>query len=88
MRTDIKLLYYFHQNNDDSKCEVAHTFPGRLVLGWVLVPGARMGTGTRSQEGHMAPKPKSKPARFVFTVGSVLWKEQSLRHGRYFSSYA
>src|SRR5262249_14442018 len=27
MRTDIKVLYCFHQNNDDSKCEVAHTSP-------------------------------------------------------------
>ena len=24
MRTDIKALYCFHQNNDDSRCEVAH----------------------------------------------------------------
>jgi hypothetical protein len=23
--TDIKVLYCFHQNNDDSKCEVGHT---------------------------------------------------------------
>ena len=34
--------------------------------GTVLVPRYR------SQEGYMAPKPKSKPARFVFTVGTVL----------------
>src|SRR5215831_9233444 len=27
MRTDIKVLYCFHQNNDGSQCEVAHTSP-------------------------------------------------------------
>src|SRR5262249_39031227 len=26
-RTDIKVLYCFHQNNDDSKCEAVHTSP-------------------------------------------------------------
>ena len=35
----IKVLYCFHQNNDDSKCEVAHTSPRwQLVLRRVPVP--------------------------------------------------
>src|SRR6516164_2383403 len=57
MRTDIKVLYCFHQNNDDSKCEVAHTSPP-------MVPGYR------SQERNMAPKPAS--ARFAYVFGMVL----------------
>src|SRR5262245_11625092 len=36
--TDIKVLYCFHQNNDDSKCEVAHTslrlFPHKNPTTW------------------------------------------------------
>jgi hypothetical protein len=57
-----KILYCFHQNNDHSKCEVAHPFlPIRPSKSSVLEP-----------EGNMAPKPKSKPARFVFAVAMAL----------------
>ena len=57
VRTDIKVLYCFHQNNDDSKYEVAHTpLPVRPLK------------VQQSQEGYMAPK----PARFVFSVGMAL----------------
>jgi hypothetical protein len=48
LRPDIKALYCFHQNNDDSKCEVAHTslrFPA-LKSG---TPKFRIGTGRRLQ---------------------------------------
>ena len=69
-RSLIKVLYCFHQNNDDSKCEVAHT---SLPIRPSKSPaGTRTGTGTSrvSQEGNMAPKPK--PARFAFAVAMAL----------------
>src|SRR6516225_11613447 len=38
VRSLIKVLYCFHQNNDDSKCEVAHTFlpirPSKSPADW------------------------------------------------------
>ena len=45
-RAAIKVFHCFHQDNDGSKCEVAHTSlpirpsksPAHLVLGRVLVP--------------------------------------------------
>ena len=56
---DIKVLYCFHQNNDDSKCEVAHTsLPIRPLK-------VRPRHSVWRQEGS-----KPKPARF--TVGMVL----------------
>jgi hypothetical protein len=55
--TDIKVLYCFYQNNDDSKCEVAHRSPS-------LIPHKNPpDLGARE---HMAPKP------FVFTAGMAL----------------
>ena len=32
VRPDIKVLYCFHQNNDDSKCEAVHTSPPDSAL--------------------------------------------------------
>ena len=40
----IKVLYCFHQNNDDSECEVAHT---SLPIRPSKKSGTRTGTGTR-----------------------------------------
>jgi len=63
----IKVFHCFHQENDGSKCEVAHASlpirpsksPADLVLGRVLVPWSGE---------QMAPK----SARFVFAVGMAL----------------
>src|SRR5262249_40926929 len=59
--TDIKLLYCFHQGNDDSKCEATHTsFPIRPsksqaepVLGRVLVPRDRSHEGNRWDQNQL-----------------------------------
>jgi hypothetical protein len=57
-RRAIKVFHCFHQDNDGSKCEVAHTSlpirpfksPADLVLGRVLVPGYRAMRGTDGTE--------------------------------------
>src|SRR5262249_2009 len=59
-----KVLYCFHKNNDDSKCEVAHR---PLPIRPSKSPSVRQDGGW-SQEGYMAPK----PARFIFAVGMAL----------------
>src|SRR5262249_50054519 len=59
--TDIKLLYCFHQSNDDSKCEATQTsFPIRPsksqaepVLGRVLVPRTRSHEGNRWDQNQL-----------------------------------
>jgi hypothetical protein len=42
--TDIKVLYCFYQNNDDSKCEVAHRSPSLIPHKNPPDLGARRGT--------------------------------------------
>jgi len=65
----IKVFHCFHQENDGSKCEVAHA---SLPIRPSKSPADRYkGTGTKVPEPRgeqMAPK----PARFVFAVGMAL----------------
>ena len=55
-------------------CEVAHTSlpirPSKSPADWYKE--GYWYQGYWSQEGYMAPKPKSKPARFVFAVAMAL----------------
>src|SRR5262249_46038806 len=60
----IKGHYCFHQDNDDSKCEVAHTS--------LPIRSSKSPARYRSREGYMAPKPKPAGLASVFgTLTSV-----------------
>src|SRR5215475_2224471 len=51
--TDIKVLYCFHQNNDDSKCEAVHTSPPIIPYKNPANLETRRGTdGTKSSYRH------------------------------------